>query len=76
VNQIVFNITEYAEYRVERICKKKNKKMAQAGFEPRSLVWLLATLPIELRKHSVVVVYCTYLTHCHTLQLLVSDWLS
>jgi len=41
---------------------KKQKKTVQAGFEPRSPALLLATLPIETRKHSIVVVYCTYLT--------------
>ena len=40
-----------------------------AGFEPRSPAWLLATLPIEPRKHSRGVVYCTYLTHFRKLQL-------
>ena len=49
--------------------EKKNKKMVQAEFEPRSPAWLLATLPIEPRKHSTGVVYCTYLTHFRTLQL-------
>jgi len=51
---------------------KKNKKMVQAGFEPRSPAWLLATLPIEPRSHLAVVVYCTYLTHFCTLQLFIS----
>ena len=46
--------------------------MVQAGFEPRTPAWLLATLPIEPRNHSEVVVYCTYLTHFRTLPLY--DW--
>ena len=34
----------------------------QTGFEPRSPAWLTATLPVEPRRHSVGLVYCTYLT--------------
>jgi len=71
VNQIVSGLILLNKPNTElrRFIRKKNKKMVQAGFEPQSLAWLLATLPIEPCKHLVVVVYCTYLTHFRTLQL-------
>ena len=50
--------------------QKKTRKMVRAArFEPRSPAWPLAMLPIEPRKHSTGVVYCTYLTHFRTRQL-------
>jgi len=40
--------------------------MVQTGFRPQSLKWLTAILPVEPCRHSVGVVYCTYLTQLLT----------
>jgi len=76
VNQIVSGLTLLNKPNTElsgvikKKKQKKNKKWWDApGFEPRSLAWLLATLPTEPRKHSTGVVYCMLLTHFRTRQL-------
>jgi len=71
VNQIVTGLILLNNPNTELsgFIKKKKQKIGQAGFEPRSPAWLLATLPIEPRKHATGRVYCMYLTHFRTPQL-------
>ena len=81
VNQIVSGLillnkpnTELSGFIKKKKQKKTNKKWYSyrqdaPGFERRSPAWLLTTLPIEPRKHSTGVVYCTHFTNFRTLQL-------